>query len=60
MTFHDTHRPLGDYFGALERAGLVVEALREPVPGPELLTVHPSAARWTRTPCFLHLVAAKR
>ena len=31
MTYEGTHRPLGAYFDALERAGFVVEALREPV-----------------------------
>ena len=30
MTYEGTHRPLGAYFDALERAGFVVEALREP------------------------------
>jgi SAM-dependent methyltransferase len=59
MTFHDVHRPLAAYFGALGDAGLSVERLHEPVPGPELFAVHPSAERWTRTPCFLHLVARK-
>jgi SAM-dependent methyltransferase len=60
FTFHDTHRPLSAYFEALETAGLAVEALREPVPGPELLSIRPQAERWTRTPCFLHLAAVKR
>jgi SAM-dependent methyltransferase len=31
MTYEGTHRPLGAYFDALETAGFVVEALREPV-----------------------------
>jgi hypothetical protein len=30
MTYEGTHRPLSAYFDALEGAGLVVEALREP------------------------------
>jgi hypothetical protein len=30
MTFHSQHRPLETYFLALEEAGLLVEALREP------------------------------
>ena len=30
MTYEGTHRPLGAYFDALEAAGFVVEALREP------------------------------
>jgi SAM-dependent methyltransferase len=59
MTFHDVHRPLAAYFAALEGAGLAVETVREPVPGRELLSVHPSAERWTRAPCFLHFVARK-
>jgi hypothetical protein len=32
MTVHDTHGPLGDYFGALAQAGLLVERVVEPVP----------------------------
>ena len=31
MTYEGIHRPLAAYFGALEAAGFVVEALREPV-----------------------------
>ena len=60
MTFHDVHRPLFVYFAALDAAELAIEALREPVPGPELLNVDSSAERWTRSPCFLHFRAAKR
>ena len=59
ITFHDVHRPLSAYFDALEAAGMAVEALREPVPGPELLARRPDAEQWTRTPCFLHLRAVK-
>jgi SAM-dependent methyltransferase len=59
ILLHDAHRPLAAYFEALESAALVVEGLREPVPGPELLRVRPDAERWTRTPCFLHVVARK-
>jgi SAM-dependent methyltransferase len=60
FTFHDVHRPLSGYFKAIEAAGLAVERLREPIPGPDLLAAVPHAERWTRTPCFLHLVAVKR
>jgi SAM-dependent methyltransferase len=60
FTFHDVHRPLSAYFAAIEAAGLAVERLREPIPGRELLAAVPHAERWTRTPCFLHLVAVKR
>lgn len=59
MTFHDVHRPLSSYFGALERAGLVVEALREPVPDDAYVADHPRVARWRREPCFLHVRAVK-
>jgi SAM-dependent methyltransferase len=53
MTFHDVYRPLGAYFGALERAGLLIEALREPVPDDAYVADHPEVARWRREPCFL-------
>jgi hypothetical protein len=59
MTFHDTHRPLGDYFGALERAGLLVEALREPAPDDAYVADHPEVERWRRAPAFV-LVRARR
>jgi hypothetical protein len=54
MTFLDAHRPLEEYFRALESAGLVVEALRE-VPD----TSDPPASRWRRMPLFLHLRARR-
>jgi SAM-dependent methyltransferase len=60
MTFHDVHRPLGAYFGALERAGLLVEAVREPVPDDAYVADHPEVARWRREPCFLLVRAVKR
>jgi len=47
MTFHDRPFPLSGYFGALERAGLAVDALREPSPD-------------GRLPLFLQLRALKR
>ena len=51
MTFESRHWTLEDYFEAIARAGLRVEALRE-IPDP----AHP---RWSRYPLFLHLRAAK-
>jgi SAM-dependent methyltransferase len=57
MTFHDTHRPLSAYLGALERAGFVIEALREPVPDDAYVADHPEVARWRRRPPFLHVRA---
>ena len=59
IVLHDMHRPLSAYFEALGKAGFVTEVVREPVPGPPLLDIRPEAAKWTRTPCFLHLRAAK-
>ena len=53
MTFTDRHRPLGVLAGAFERAGLLTEALREPVPDDEHVARHPSVERWRRTPVFL-------
>jgi SAM-dependent methyltransferase len=59
MTFHDVHRPLSSYFGALERAGLLVEAVREPVPDDAFVAEHPRVARWRCEPCFLLVRAVK-
>ena len=58
MTFHSQHRPLEAYFLALEEAGLLVEALREPgVPDQSIDS--PAARRWQRLPLFLHLRARR-
>ena len=59
MTFHDIHRPLSAYAVALEDAGLLIEAVREPVPGAAYLAEHPEMERWTRSPCFLHVRRAE-
>jgi SAM-dependent methyltransferase len=59
FTFVDQHRPLETYFRALERAGLVVEALREPQPTAEVFAVRERAARWLRVPCFVAVRARK-
>jgi SAM-dependent methyltransferase len=53
MTFTDRHRPLGAFSRAFEAAGLLIEALREPVPDAEHLARHPEVERWTRRPAFL-------
>jgi SAM-dependent methyltransferase len=45
LTFANVHRPLGAYTDALERAGLELEALREP--------------EWELVPMFLYLRAVK-
>ncbi|MEA2291696.1 MAG: hypothetical protein QOF17_716 [Solirubrobacteraceae bacterium] len=59
MTFHDMHRPLQAYAGALASAGLNIEALREPVPSDAYVAEHPEVARWRAAPCFLLLRAAR-
>jgi hypothetical protein len=53
MTFLDEHRPLEDYFRALEGAALMVERLREIADTSD----DEGAARW-RIPLFLHIRAA--
>ncbi|HJZ30490.1 MAG TPA: class I SAM-dependent methyltransferase [Hyphomicrobiaceae bacterium] len=58
MTFHSRHRPIESYFMALEAAGLVVEALREPRV-PDDAVASDSGRRWQRLPLFLHLRARR-
>jgi SAM-dependent methyltransferase len=56
MTFHSEHRPMVDYFRALERSKFLVEALREHAV-PEGSFSRPRGKRWQRLPLFLHLRA---
>jgi len=58
MTFHSEHRPVEAYFMALEKAGLLVEALREPGV-PESAIHSEEGRRWRRVPLFLHLRALR-
>jgi len=51
ITFHGRHHSLEEYSAALERAGLLVEAMREPADRED--------ARWQRLPLFLHLRAVR-
>lgn len=51
--------PLESYTRALEDAGFVIEAIREPVPSAERLATKPRAARRLRIPNFLMLRALK-
>jgi hypothetical protein len=59
VTFHSEHRPLEAYSLALEAAGLLVEAIREPKAPDELVIRQPTQRRWQRIPLFLHLRAVK-
>ncbi|MEO1061259.1 MAG: DUF952 domain-containing protein [Actinomycetota bacterium] len=52
IRFASEHRPLVDYSRAIEDAGLVIEALREPTDPDEL-------SRWRDVPLFLHLRLVK-
>jgi ubiquinone/menaquinone biosynthesis C-methylase UbiE len=60
ITFRGWVYPLEGYFRALEAAGFLVEALREPAI-PDALVEHRGqrAARWKRLPNFLYLRAVK-
>jgi SAM-dependent methyltransferase len=49
FTFASRSYPLTAYMGAVEHAGLLVEAIREPLPAPGA----PGAARYSRLPMFL-------
>ena len=59
VTFYDRALPLQRLFGAHEAAGLLVEAVREPVPPAAFVKENPIAARRRRLPLFLHLRAVK-
>jgi SAM-dependent methyltransferase len=55
MEFVSADRPLDAYGRALAAAGLLVEAVREPVPDEELVRERPRMAKWRRIPIFLHV-----
>ena len=58
MTFHSQHRPVAAYFLALEEAGFLVEALREPGV-PEHAIDSEASRRWQRLRLFLHVRARR-
>jgi len=62
MTFDGMAYPLEAYAGALEAAGLAIEALRQPVPAAGAASAAEGAGwgRWRRVPMFLMLRAVKR
>jgi SAM-dependent methyltransferase len=55
FTFHGAHRPLTRYSEAFERAGLVIEAVREPTVTDDHVVSHPGVAKHQLIPNFLHL-----
>jgi SAM-dependent methyltransferase len=59
MVLENEHRPLEVYFRALEQAGLLVEALREPRVGPHVNAEDPNWLRWSRVPNSLHVRARR-
>jgi SAM-dependent methyltransferase len=58
VTFHSEHRPFEAYFRALEEAGFLVEALREPRL-PDAALSRDQSKRWQRVPLFLHVRAIR-
>jgi SAM-dependent methyltransferase len=58
MTFHSQHRSIESYSLALEEAGLLVEALREPAV-PNYAIKSEATRRWQRLPLFLHIRARR-
>jgi hypothetical protein len=54
MTFHSQHRTVEAYSLACERAGLLIEALREPAHLDHWVTDDAKRRRWQRIPLFLH------
>jgi SAM-dependent methyltransferase len=58
MTFDGMVHPLEAYTVALETAGLAIEALREPRPGPAA-DARPGWHRWRRIPMFLMFRAVR-
>lgn len=59
MTFHSAHHPLEDYARALEHAGLLIDAIREPRSTTLDGTHVGRTNRWLRVPLFLHVRALK-
>ncbi len=59
MPFRGWANPLHLYFDAMEQAGLLVEALREPGMPQASIDADPAEARWARVPNFLFLRALK-
>ncbi len=58
MTFDSLRFSLEEYSRALEAAGMVIEAMREPAAPAAAITEDPSTQRWRRLPNFLMFRAA--
>jgi SAM-dependent methyltransferase len=56
MTFHSEHRPIEAYSRAIEDAGFLIEAIREPRV-PDAAAQSERSKRWQRVPLFLHVRA---
>jgi SAM-dependent methyltransferase len=56
MTFNIEHRPIEVYSQALEHAGLVIAALREPIPTEQAVSEHPELANYRRVSTWLYLL----
>ena len=59
MTFTSWRYPISSYTEAFERAGLLIERLREPLPDPHTTTRRPDWKRSGRIPLFLFIRALK-
>ena len=59
LTFNGWTYPLEAYSRALEDAGFVLEALREPGAPDEFVEANPAVARWQRLPNFLLFRASR-
>jgi SAM-dependent methyltransferase len=59
VTFYDRALPLERIARALEGAGLLFEAIREPQPSHEFVQRYPISVRRRRVPLFLHFRAVK-
>lgn len=57
VAFHSEHRPLEAYSRAVETAGLLIEAIREPSATSKADQANKD--RWQRIPLFLHVRAVK-
>jgi SAM-dependent methyltransferase len=60
MTFNIEHRPIEAYSQAFERAGLVIAALREPIPTEQAVSKNPELADYRRVSSWLYFLVHRR